>query len=189
MSLVGNFHSTPFPQHIRFSEVLLRLTRAYLTLESSFPPPIPLLGNATMGSKCIGLTAHRPSRRHLKYEAYWMFEAAKAGCISCVTQCLTERQISPCVTSLTEKSTVLDSARFGSAQGITTTENLVAYLEHMTPPIPEHTQPAHGRAHSENGKRASDLKLTHLLGDIGSAPSTGCSKLRRMDVWAVYVGV
>ena len=71
-----------------------------------------------------------------------MFEAAKAGCLNCVTRCLTERQISPYDTSLTEKYTILDYARFGSAQGSTTTENLVAYLENMTPPIPEHTEPA-----------------------------------------------
>ena len=71
-----------------------------------------------------------------------MFEADKADCMSCVTRCLTERQISPCVTSLTEKYTVLDYARFGKEKGIANTKELVAYLEDMTPPIPGHTQAA-----------------------------------------------
>ena len=71
-------------------------------LEADSPPP---------PWKCIGLTAHRPSQRHRQYQAYWMFEAAKVGCINCMTQCLNEKQISPYVTSLTEDYTILDYAR------------------------------------------------------------------------------
>ena len=95
-----------------------------------------------MGSKCIGLTAHRPSWCHRKYKAYWMFEVAKAGCMHCVNECLTDKKINPYVTSLTHNYTVLDYARFGSATGNTTAENVVAVLENMNPPIPKHTDSA-----------------------------------------------
>ena len=166
----------------------VRLTRVDLALDSTCPPlpspsPICLHRRATMGSTCIGLTAHRPSWRHRKYKAYWMFEAAKAGCMHCVNECLTDKKINPYVTSLTHNYTVLDYARFGSAKGNTTAENIVAMLDNMNHQFRNiQTRLSRMYPQREPKNNASDWKLTHLRGDIGSAPSTGCSKLRKTGV-------
>ena len=61
-------------------------------------PPIPKHTDSALSNvsptraekECIGLKAHPPSWRHWQCPEYWMFQAAKDGCLDCVRKCVEE---------------------------------------------------------------------------------------------------
>ena len=72
-----------------------------------------------------------------------MFAAAQAGCLECVKQCLEEKHISLCFTSLTADYTVLDYAQHGFAKGFAHTNAVVTHLEQLKWPPLEEMKKAH----------------------------------------------
>ena len=99
-------------------------------------PPIPKHTDSALSNvsptraekECIGLEAHPPSWRHWQCPEYWMFQAAKDGCLDCVRKCVEEKQLDLHFRSETMGYTVKDYALFGIAKGFAETADDLQYL-------------------------------------------------------------
>ena len=113
-------------------------------------------------SHCNPGFAHLPPQTRRTQRKYFLFEAARAGCVPCVRHFLTEEKIDPFSRSETHGYSVLDFALYAKDQDISGAEHVLAYLRTTWPQIsslPEqNVQPL---LHSESSKRTLHREEVH----------------------------
>ena len=99
--------------------------------EARVPPPAP-------ASVCSA-NAHRPENKQKReYKLYWLFEAAYAGCLPCVSRFLEQEGVDPAVLSLSQGYSALDFALWGLSQGSPQAGAVASYLLAHYPHMPRH---------------------------------------------------
>ena len=86
------------------------------------------------------------NKQKREYTRYWLFEAAYAGCLPCVSRFLEQEGVDPAVLSLSQGYSALDFALWGLSQGIPQAGAVASYLLAHYPHMPcQDTQSGRGR--------------------------------------------
>ena len=76
------------------------------------------------------------NKQKREYTRYWLFEAAYAGCLPCVSRFLEQEGVDPAVLSLSQGYSALDFALWGLSQGIPQAGAVASYLLAHYPHMP-----------------------------------------------------
>ena len=102
------------------------------TAPAEFSGPSPMASAAAMardaGSGCIPGEAHRPSRSRCSQPRYWLFQAARDGCLPCVQRMLNEEGIDVHSTSENLGYTALDFATWAAEKDVVGAQEVMAFL-------------------------------------------------------------
>ena len=86
---------------------------------------------------CVPGASHQPKDAVRGRERkYWLFEAAWAGCLTCVKHFLEYEGVNPQDTSNSSRFSALDWALYGQEQGQDGADEVVAYLNREWPGMP-----------------------------------------------------